>query len=506
MKKLLIWVGVLAVVVLGGWSIYLMGPWSTATDAAGVPAPPGWVSHRDPKGFSVAIPKGWKVEADASNGRINITGTGEEQVVIWPVFIPASLNSTSAGAVLSRLTAQVWPEAQWESPQGFAAGVVRRRGMWLNRQAASILTWSNSPKGSAAFLYALAAPSNGYAERENTFAQILSSFHVTGAAAGPASQTPAVQYTRWQDPRENAFSFEIPEQWKVTGGLFRFAPVDTRPAFVALSPDGAIRITGGDSQIPTFTEPSPILQMAGFYEGSWYSPGYGVRMLVRRFTPPVDFLKNYIPSAIARGCAGLSFSNDRNRPDAVEAINAINARYNNSAVAATHYAGETAFSCQMNGEPMVGYYFVEQVRAQMQGGALWNVEYLYGYMAPQSKQETAQSTLEHLLASFQLNPQWAAMQQNITANTSQIVTQTNEKISSMIMESFEYRNRVNDELSRKWENAILGVEDVIDPLSGRQFKVESGSNYQWIDNRGYVVGTQTDTRPGFDFRKLVRLP
>ncbi len=36
--------------------------------------------------------------------------------------------------------------------------------------------------------------------------------------------------------------------------------------------------------------------------------------------------------------------------------------------------------------------------------------------------------------------------------------------------------------------------------------LESGSEYYWMDHRGAVVGTQTDTRPNLDFRQLLRLP
>ncbi len=504
MKKLIIWICVILVVGLVSVLLYLLAPWSSPSKPDRVALSPGWVNHRDPQGFSVNIPEDWKVKADSSNGRIDLTGSMGAQVTIWPIFIPASLNSSSASAVLSKLTAQVWPEAQWEAVEIFSAGAIRRKGMWLNQQAASILTWTNSPRGSAAFFYALAAPPNSFNEWEDSFAKILSSFEVSGSSQSKGQ--PHVQYVQWRDPKENAFSFEVPEGWKVTGGLFRFASVDTRPAYVVVSPDGVVRITGGDSRIPTFTEPSPLLQMGGFSEGSWYSPGYGVRMQVRRFTPPTDFLKDYIATAVARGCTDLTYSDVRDRPDAVEAINAINARFNNQAVSTAHYAGEAAFTCQINQDSMDGYYFAELLRSQIQGGALWNVEYLYGYFTPVSREEEAQSVLQHLLTTFQLNPQWAARQQNITANTSQIVAQTNEQISNMIMQAFEYRSQSEDENSRKWENATLGVEDVIDPLTGRQFKVESGPNYQWIDNHGYVIGTQTDTKPAYDFRALVRLP
>jgi hypothetical protein len=98
------------------------------------------------------------------------------------------------------------------------------------------------------------------------------------------------------------------------------------------------------------------------------------------------------------------------------------------------------------------------------------------------------------------------MQQNIAANTSQIVSRTNQEISRMISDTYRTRQSVDDELSRRRSNATLGVEDVTDPLTGREFKVESGSNHYWIDHRGAVVGTDTDTRPTLDFRAVIRRP
>ena len=48
--------------------------------------------------------------------------------------------------------------------------------------------------------------------------------------------------------------------------------------------------------------------------------------------------------------------------------------------------------------------------------------------------------------------------------------------------------------------------DVVDPATGSSFKVENGSNYYWIDDRGSIVGTDTSTQPSVDFRQIVALP
>lgn len=389
-------------------------------------------------------------------------------------------------------------------PQPSGAAAVRAHGISGTNAAVVIFTWVNSAKGSAGYLYKMAAPQARYHTAEETFAGVLSSFRIMGAPVGAKEAGPS--YVRWQDPRENAFSMEVPAAWRVQGGLFRFASVDTRPAIEVISPDGLIRITGGDSEIPPFTIPNAALQMAGFYEGSWYSPGYGVRMMVRRFMPGTAFARDYVMTRAARGCSNVVVTEMRDRPDAVQAINAISAQYNNTGVSSNLHAGEAAFTCSNNGRPMRGYYFAATRLTEAYGSGLWNVDYLYGYLAASEKLELAQSILEHMLKTTQANPQWVAMQQNVTAETSKIVSRTSDEISNIISNSYWKRQETMDELSRRRSNATLGVEDVVDAATGRQLKVESGSNYYWVDQRGTIVGTQTDTRPNIDFRELVRLP
>ena len=83
---------------------------------------------------------------------------------------------------------------------------------------------------------------------------------------------------------------------------------------------------------------------------------------------------------------------------------------------------------------------------------------------------------------------------------------TQQEVSKMISDTFAYKNQVDDEISRRRENAILGTVDVVDAASGREFKVENSSNYYWLDNHGVIVGTETDTKPGWDFQQIVALP
>ena len=277
------------------------------------------------------------------------------------------------------------------------------------------------------------------------------------------------------------------------------------PAWQVVSPDRFVRLTGGDAGLPYFALPSRMLARTGFREGSWYSPGYGVRQMVMRYKRGRQFVKEYVASTFMRGYSQLMFTEERDRPDVVAAINKLNASY---ALPMNLNAGEVAFTCVCNGQPMKGYYFAGILLTQTPGteGGVWHVEHLIGFLAAEGKTELAQEVLAHIIQTGQPNPQWVAMQQRVTANTSKIVSRTNEEISKILSDSYWKRSKTMDEISRRRSNAILGVEDVVDPQYGKQFKVETGSNYYWIDHRGAIVGTDTYTSPGIDFREMTRLP
>ena len=76
----------------------------------------------------------------------------------------------------------------------------------------------------------------------------------------------------------------------------------------------------------------------------------------------------------------------------------------------------------------------------------------------------------------------------------------------MIVNGYNQRSKVYDEISRKRENSILGTTDVVDPVSGSQYKIDSYSDYHWMNNQGEVTGNSTGTNPGYGWHELVTLP
>jgi hypothetical protein len=514
MKRIARWLAVAFGVIAVAWVGYRAGQGDLFSQASPGGSPSGWTTHEDPAGFAVELPRGWQARTDGASGRAVASGPDGAQVVMWPVFLAAGSKSGSgrgapAAAALEQLARQTFPNAEWERPQAATRGVARLYGRDGERRLAASFAWVESPRGMAGTFYCVAAPGSLDAPQREMYARILESFTLVGAETdkdtGQSAQ-PQVRFVRWSDPKEGAFSLEVPAEWSVDGGLFRYASVDTRPAVTVTSPDGALRIAAGDSRIPTFAVPNPTLAFAGFTEGRWYSPGYGVQMLVRQFRPGTAFAADYVQGQVGQSCGELAIDGQRDRADAVEAINRINAQYGNVGFSIQTTAGEAAFHCSAGGAAMRGYYYATTQLTQAYGMGLWTVPYLYGYLAPSAREGEAQQVLSHMIQSVEINPQWAAMQQGLTANTSAIVADTNRAITKMINQSFEKTQAVMDEIDRRRSNANRGVVDVTDPVTGQDFQVESGSNYYWIDHRGNIVGTDVYNHPTIDFREMMQRP
>lgn len=319
------------------------------------------------------------------------------------------------------------------------------------------------------------------------------------------SHRPGLAFEKFTDPRETAFSVEVPKGWKTQGGMFRFAPVDTRGAVETVSPENDIRLTWGDPELPSFTLPNQMLAMTGFNEGSWYSPGYGVRMMVKRYVPGVQFAEEYVRGSLAKqlGCANLTITSRGARNDLTQAINAVYAQFGIYGQTVREDAGEVAFDCTKNGQPWRGYYLVSTLVLSNQNTGIWRAERLLGYSAQASRAAIAQAAMLRLSATIQVNPDWMRTQQGVTADTSRIVTQTNQQVSSTIRQTFESKWKTEDRISRNDANARRGTVDVLDPSTGETWTVQNSNRYYWRKpGSDVIVGTDTYDPPGVGFQPL----
>lgn len=454
--------------------------------------------------FTLAHPTAWRV-TQSEEGQIAVNGPQGEVLVIWPTFVQGDVSTALAGTILTEFAARRDVSMSWSRPRPLAENALTISGTNATQTAVASITWVNSSQGAAPTFYLLSAPTTTFASLEATFVHILESFQIIGAPLAESPVRPTYQFVAWQDPVERAFRTEVPAGWQVEGGLYRAAAVDVRPWLRLTSPDGGIQVFAGDQRIPPFTLPDQTLTWLGISEGQWYSPGYGVQMLVSRYLPGEEFAASYLAEVMElSGCVI-----DEMGPllELEAALQGVAQEQGMGFVTQQNDVGEVRFTCQDGQETLKGYLIAHTTMLAQSGSGIWNLAMLGGYVATPTQEIDAQAILGHLAQSWQINPQWAAMQQGTTAAVSDIVSATSSAIADTINSTFAAAQASQDRLSQAWADTLRAVERVQDGRTGQVYEVLSGSHYHWIDAQGNIVGTDAHFNPdGLRFEEMVRVP
>lgn len=475
----------------------------------------GWSKHQDPLGFVVEHPPGWKVSVP--NGEWIQIEKGDETsfAVAYPFFLnqPAAAGDCVRGvpqllvALLPKVNVAQVRQQSAQPDQATASLSFQRNGLpYVGKAFCGIV-------GASATFFAIAAPQAQFEAERQTLGDVINTLYFTQPQkpASPDVRPDAnIGYVRWYDPRENAFNTEVPGGWRVDGGSFRAGAIDIRYAISLTSIDGLIRITAGDPQVGFFFSPGLMSMMMGIGFSSCYDPGYGYCIPIKMHQTGLQFVKEYVNTTVASWCPNVAITSEQPRPDMAKAINDAGQQYLAMGAHIQATSGEVGFTCQMNGQPVQGYYFASTEAWSnlniLDGSSQWSVPHLYGYVAPVEQVALARSVIQRGVQAFQMNPQWVATQQQTTGAVSGIVANTGQQVSQIFNDSFWSTQGVNAEVYRKWSNQTLGLVNVRDPVDGTERRVEAGNrNYLRVMTTGAIVGTDEDVQESFDVRRLILL-
>jgi len=460
-----------------------------------------WTTHEDAHGFALEIPAGWQTSSEA--GSIRIAGTRSESVMILPLKIEVQLDANRAWQVLLNLSNQFWPQQRWDVPrrdgwQLSPNGVRTIRADESVVRQTNALWWANTGQRQATgFFYSVAAPPVEFKSLEPVFTRILQSFRVTRVEAATSSDPLAgLQFQSWTDPTEMAFSLEVPSGWRTTGGIGRrnFVPLSE---FIIQSPDQQVMVRSGDVNVVNkYIVPNPTLMSLGQQVGQMTSDG----SLMMPYKTGLEFAVDYVGMTAGRNFPNLQLLSSRDRPDYTQAMS----WYAQSLGWAYHTAGEVTYAAQSGGETYVIYQFAETaVTHHSNVATLWNLQSLSGFIAPAERASLADSVLQHAFRSLYTHPQWMMRE-----------FQMNQKIAEDNRRYREYSNNLWQQAQAarwaSWERVnerrgdiLRDLTRVVDPQTGEAYKVQSGSNYYWIDPVNNVIaGTNIPYKPDSDFRAM----
>jgi len=473
-------------------------PQATPPARASAPAPAPAAGGN--AGFRMNLLPGWRAQLSQNGAMVARSGDGLSAVLVAPVLDAGNAapldwmrrrGAAFLGAYLkSPAIAAVYPS---KSSRGAALASVEYAGANGPGTAHAMCFFA----GGVGTMFVIAAPRSAFPNQSGPMIRMLASFSFGGEkAAGPGSQpgagaaqaAPSVQYTKFADRNEGAFTLDVPAGWKVEGGLQRHSTLDVRAAVYATSPDGGTVIRLGDFDLGTFTEPNQALAMAGMREGGTYSPGYGNVWQIRRYMPGPQFAQQYVAKLARDTQAGnVRIGNVKPLPEY--------SKQQNLGGAIIHtMAGEADFNCVRNGRESAGVVVVATTATSMPSsggmGAIWNVSFLADFVAPADQAPAAEQIARHMTESFQMSLEWQARQSQTTMRTSQIVRETGEATNKIIMDTYENRQRTLDRTNRNFDDYIRGVVRLRNPDTGDELEGEAGKNYYYkVPNRDRPVGT-----------------
>jgi len=338
-------------------------------------------------------------------------------------------------------------------------------------------------------------------------------------AAGGKQARPDLTWTRYTDPVEHAFTIDVPAGWRVSGGTRRMSAVDIRLGVEAVSPDGLITLFYGDPDVPIFTVPSDMLEMAGLHPGMVYDPGMGVRLLIMPYMSGEAFAADWGAQRLARSCSGVTGTGSKARPDQSQAIDTTYQQYG---ITTSIQAGEASFACKLGALPASGYVFAATEYVQNQASALWDVKLLAGFVAAQQAAAGAAGLLSHMVGSFAIDQNWQAQQNNLTAQFSQIVAQTNRIVSNAIIENGrrlaansdaifaagQARSNATDAAIERYDSyGVRGTSDYVNPATGSGYgNLDNSYSHTYVNNNQEIRQTDSETPPGPGWTELKPVP
>lgn len=298
-------------------------------------------------------------------------------------------------------------------------------------------------------------------------------------------QTEAVLYeekysfVNFTDPKENAFTINIPKGWQVSSnsglirpyidaGILLQAASSENQGFLYISPYGV------------YTVPNDLLDFAGFTEGSYYDPSGGVSnpMLVKKYTEAKDFLSEYVQQLDINA----QVLEVIDRPDLINP-NPISLITKQSSAEITYTADGLMYK-------LIAYIYL----IEYSGTGIWAAT-LFGYYSPENLFNETEYLVLKSQESFKVNSQWAAKEAQEANKRAGIISSTQDSISDTISSTFEYRTESQDRINNEWSKTTLGIEEVYNPETGETRYPGSGSKYYWMDNRNNIYGTETDESP-----------
>jgi hypothetical protein len=398
-----------------------------------------------------------------------------------------------------------WRTLEASSPQpGVAHAAFQiKRGDGLEVKASAIAITS----GRVVTVMLAAAPAAQFEAQLPLLAATLQSFRFQqGVAKGqaPAPKTqPQIQFVQWREPREGAYTLEVPAGWTVEGGVVRPDSTGTRSQVVMTAPGNRHIVWYGDWNLPRqFTQAGSTIRNLGDYATQGQGQGY----VLANYQDAPTFAAGYLQQRFGQ----VQVTNVTQLPDLEQ-----------------HYVQVSAFigrPQERHSAAMVEFQLADGRQGAMSvvtsvtpngfdDGALWTVQDISGFVSAPDELAIGALAYAHGRRTTHMDPRWFAGELGANQAAAAQLQQSRDEISAIQAGIVEQRWASNTQIADQGGQLLSGTTTLIDPQTGERFETQATNKYYFRDVTGEAqngiptrAGSDVDFNPSpGDFRRLLEV-
>lgn len=311
-----------------------------------------------------------------------------------------------------------------------------------------------------------------------------------------------------------AFRMLIPVEWKFTGGINWMLDNPGMPAtahFRVSAPDGSGEFEVFPNQPFFWTNNQMLLTMFPI----------GARYFGNEVYPPVGPLQALEEIVIPRFRGNRQDLRIVSRENLPGLASDLGAGVNQLGVESYAEGGKIRVLYTERGVPIEEdiYAVVESISFPIQtihGLAVntnWYVDYIFSFKAPKGELDSQSKIFQTIARSFKLNPRWFSKYNQLVeyliqaqirqirniGELSRIIASTSDEISSISMQAYNNRQKVNDRIADNFSRYIRGVDSYYNPIEDKTVELPAGYDNAWTNSLGeYILSDEIGYNPNIE--------
>jgi hypothetical protein len=259
-------------------------------------------------------------------------------------------------------------------------------------------------------------------------------------------------WTRVVEPPQQAFSIEIPQDWRLLAGVPPIRP--TSPSFAMSSPDGAVVMIYNQIKLLGLGEfpvsGTPVFHPTAYVPAPYFIIGFGATLVGEQCSSPRlqrVRLRNDISSRIEAAFPGRGQS----------------------------VAADAMFSCERAGKPSLAFMAVgTNLFPSGPTMGTWQIDFEEIVVAPSGQIAAAIAIMNRSWSSIQWSQAWVEAQQQVQLG------QMQASMRALVQTLHD---------SHQVDNIINGVGDYFNPATNATIQAPVGFDRYCQDGLGLVIGT-----------------